>query len=783
MARRDRKLDPMPRIRSATLDPTRGEASASGVFASPGKMPGSTLLVMVVIVCMILASAGEAWGGGELAHDGSTRAVGDVGGENLHGTPHLIPSRQAFDATADEESWPGVIPVPQEASYPDGALPLQGLTLRVEGESPLVSKAAETLLSILDSRLGWSLPRARSASSGEPELVIGTLSSLRLPSHVRELDVVKDEPEGYTLYVGPEGVWVVGVTPQGAWYGVQTLLQLLVVKDGVPAFQYARIVDWPAFPVRMAMIYLDAYSAEFNDPLIALLARYKYNQVLVMSNYVQWDSAPNIWHPLGATKAEARRIAKLIRARGMEPVPLIELLGHVEWLFYNDQNRDLQQDPEASDPFAYDPLNPRTYEVILPILDEAVEVFRPRFLHIGHDEVRNRGRFPATEAGRAVGFNRLFYDDVMRLYGHLHSRGVGTMMWQDVAFSDATKEVVAHLPKDIIFTDWHYAPAREYPSIREIREAGFRVIGASWYRVGNAESFACSALPDGALGMLQTRWTGYFGNPTIVHGATEQATAYLRAAAAFWNPQEPISDAAASRRFANEWHELPWMQIPGRMVRLAPFATRTLVDADGSGWLGKGPGYDLAALVDLAGAAREGEGASEAGVVRLGPFAFHLSEAVMTWMDRGIARTLPREVTIPLGTRAAGLAILHTTAYPAPATGQPVGRYTLTYRDGTTVEVPLRYGQEIAAWTDVALNSLHRYPAWRGETTIGLQVGADVIVVRNPYPDKLLHSLAVTSEGRWANPVVLGVTLLDRMPGSSGSGNNEAVFITEATHP
>ena len=115
-------------------------------------------------------------------------------------------------------------------------------------------------------------------------------------------------------------------------------------------------------------------------------------------------------------------MADLARSYGLEPIPLIETPGHAAWMFYGGKNRDLVQDPDSKEPYAYDTLNPETYtRVIFPVLKEAVEVFGPRRLHLGHDEVRNRDRFPAREHGKAIGFEKLFVDDVLRLRAPMSS--------------------------------------------------------------------------------------------------------------------------------------------------------------------------------------------------------------------------------------------------------------------------------------------------------------------------------------------------------------------------
>ncbi len=187
---------------------------------------------------------------------------------------------------------------------------------------------------------------------------------------------------------------------------------------------------------------------------------------------------------------------------------------------------------------------------------------------------------------------------------------------------------------------------------------------------------------------------------------------------------------------------------------LRPFVTRSLDDPDGSGWIGKGPEYDLSALISSATDSR----------VRVGPFKFHTTGAVMTRVNRGIARELPEQVTIPLNASTAALAVLHTTACAAPAAGMPVGRYVAMYEDGSTFAAPLEYQRQIAAWTEPVLQSLLRYPAWRGITRNGLKIGVDALVIVNPNPQKKIASFTVESSGGSASPAVSGLTLLDAVP-------------------
>lgn len=643
-----------------------------------------------------------------------------------------------------------LVPQPRRAQFPAGTLALPNLGVRTVGSAPELAWAARDLRAEWKTRLGLDLG---AAAAGKPAIVIGTLADPGLASRAKAAGLSTTDAEGYALWVDATGAYVVGADARGAYEGTQTLRQLL----GPDGLRYAQISDAPALKQRVAMLYLDQYSKGVNDRLIPMLAALKYNAVLVMSDYVQWDVAKaGGWaHPGGASKAEARRVADLARSYGMDVIPLIETLGHVNWMFYGGKNLDLVQDPQSQNPAAYDTLNPATYDrVVLPVLKEAVDVFRPRVIHLGHDEVRSRDRFPARDNGKAVGFEKLFVDDVLKLHGYLKGLNVGTMIWHDTAFSDSVIGTVpAQLPKDIQVAYWNYMAASEQNLFGRIRQAGFDVLGASWADAGNAETQARSAAAGGASGMIQTRWNGYFGNPSVWDGQAQQGVAYVRAANAFWNPAAPVLTNAEAL-YRDLYQPTAYRAAAGATVNLSPLVNRALRDDDGKGWILKGAAIDLRNL--------------PTGISRFGAYKFDVQGAVMTRGSRPAAASLPERVVIELGRRADALAFLHTTGWANPTDREVLGRYEIEYEGGTRVTQPLEYMRHIRAWTDTVANSKNvsmvPAPGWIGKTGDGLDVNVLVLEWTNPRPELVIRSVTLVSEGRAANPTLLGLSIIGGRP-------------------
>jgi hexosaminidase len=637
-----------------------------------------------------------------------------------------------------------LIPTPLQANLTPGALGLEGLSLSVEGTGEALSWAARDVSLELKTR---GFTELKLEGTGK-KIRIGTLETPALATEVQTRGLKPDKAEGYGLWVDANGAGVVGFDALGAYRGAQTLRQLLS-KDG---FRFAAVKDAPAIQNRVAMIYLDSFSKGVNDFIVPMLARLKFSHVLVMCNYVRWDSAQNIWHPNGATKAEAQRVAELVRTNGMRAIPLIETPGHAQWFFYNNQNRDLVQDPLSNDPYAYDTLNPRTYEIILPILKEAVDVFKPPFVHIGHDEVNARDKFPGRPEGVALGLEKLFADHAVKLHGYLATLGVGTMIWHDVALSSAYREkVLPALPKDIVIANWHYSPATDYPTLAYAMSQGFRTMGASWYAPGNPEAMGKAVQRVNAFGAIQTRWSGYFGNNTMIDGQTEQGVAYVNAAASFWNPAaRGVTPLEATSRYRDGYAPSKQATVSGKTVNLSSVVTRQLADPDEKQWIQRGPGIDLSSF--------------PTGITRLGGYTFNVSGAVMLKCARAGAQDLPDTVTLELNSTASSIAFLHTAGWLSSVTSPRtrIGAYKINYADGTNFTQPLEYGRQITGWTDTLVKALTYEPVWRGKTKENLDVGVNVFTWTNPNPAKVISSIEFSSTGLQSNPALIGVTLFDK---------------------
>ena len=142
-------------------------------------------------------------------------------------------------------------------------------------------------------------------------------------------------PEAYELSVRVDGIEIRASHPSGAFYGLQSLAQLLPLHASTVELRCLEIRDQPRFSWRGVL--LDS-ARHFFTPrevcnLIDALARYKLNRLhWHLVDDQGWRLAigayPELADRLSYTQDEVREIVAFAAARGITVVPEIEMPGH-----------------------------------------------------------------------------------------------------------------------------------------------------------------------------------------------------------------------------------------------------------------------------------------------------------------------------------------------------------------------------------------------------------------------------------------------------------------------
>lgn len=232
---------------------------------------------------------------------------------------------------------------------------------------------------------------------------------------LRNTKVTSDE--GYRLAVGRDRIVIESKTEAGAFYGLQTLLQMI---DEQGTVECVEVDDSPRYGYRGAMIDVSRHfrSKEFILKQIDAFARFKLNRLHLhltdaagwrieikkyprLTDFAAWRTAP-VWRDWWAadrryceasepgasggfyTQDDIREIVEYARRRHVEVIPEIEMPAHSEEVLAAYPELSCVGRPyEAADFCAG---NEAVYEFLENVLTEVMSLFPSEYIHIGGDE-------------------------------------------------------------------------------------------------------------------------------------------------------------------------------------------------------------------------------------------------------------------------------------------------------------------------------------------------------------------------------------------------------------
>ncbi len=218
----------------------------------------------------------------------------------------------------------------------------------------------------------------------------------------------------------------------------------------------------PFSPVRSFQWDL-ARQVERLDWLLAQLPRYAdwgYQQLhLHLEDCVEFPSLPGVARRDAYTYRQFTRLVDEATRVGIKIVPIVNLLGHTQYLVKVPELRDLNElRADDGSPFPGGqicPLHPRTMEIAEKLLRDMAPFCTAGRVHVGLDESFHLGRHPLSRAEIArIGLAGHFARHVNRLHALTRSLGLRMGMWADMLYF--LPAAIPQLPSDLIAYEWYY---------------------------------------------------------------------------------------------------------------------------------------------------------------------------------------------------------------------------------------------------------------------------------------------------------------------------------------
>lgn len=261
--------------------------------------------------------------------------------------------------------------------------------------------------------------------------------------------------EGYALSIQPRRITVTAGHRRGYLHALATIDQL---RDG-PRLPVGRVRDWPRLPVRGLQLMVEKIYQLDEAQIMSLIhsaARHKLNTLLIeFGDRFPFEGEHEVVNsPSALTRPQLRRIVDEAKDLGMEIIPLVQCMGHLEWLLQHEQYAEIREEDEARAQVC--PSNERSAEVWAELTGQVLDFIGDcSRLHIGGDETRQLGVCP-TCAARAeeAGIGRLYADHVNRVCEWLDERGIAPIIWDDILC--AHPETMDHLHEAAEVMYWDY---------------------------------------------------------------------------------------------------------------------------------------------------------------------------------------------------------------------------------------------------------------------------------------------------------------------------------------
>ncbi|MGI6209858.1 MAG: family 20 glycosylhydrolase, partial [Anaerolineae bacterium] len=583
------------------------------------------------------------------------------------------------------------------------------------------------------------------------------------------------KPESYRLHVASDGVTITGADRRGLIYGALALAQLARGAE----IEACLVEDEPKMGIRGVHLYMPSReNVPFFRRLIRhLLAPMRYNTIfLEVGAGMAYDRHPEInaaWEEAKAradrgedpgsphievgggsylSKAEVRELVDYAEAHGIEVIPEVQSLSHVEFLTL--AHPEIAEGAAEGRMDCYCPQDERSYELVFDMLDEVIEVFRPRrYIHMGHDEAYT---MCVCEKCRGVPKAELFARDVRRIYDYLRGKGLGMMIWDDmvhVTRDFACPEALDLIPKDIVLLNFVWYDRMDLDTEDRLLEHGFPVMIGNFYS-SHFPRFATREHKTGLVGAEVSTW---YTASEEDYGRLGKLYDFLYSANMMWSPHytdrlrwlydRRICALLPALRDSLSGQTYPSRQAGATFQPIELGAAAAELRRDPSGVFGS---YDLSTL--------------PTGSLTLEGFPFTLGERVAVLATPRLReRRGLQEAVLPVHGRPGSVVFLQACTQPGTPSpynqrGQPVARYAYLYADGTQAEVTVEYGWQLAEWDRrhaAPMRHSHwrhsgyiaTYPSlpfWQGKTPQGEDVTLYGYEWPNPHPDKEVIGLAVS---------------------------------------
>ena len=313
---------------------------------------------------------------------------------------------------------------------------------------------------------------------------------LRLPQEARSSNVVCSRDtalgnEEYRIDITRQDVTVAAATRRGFLHALSTLRQL---RDG-PCLPIGSIADRPRLAMRGIQLMFECFRQLDIDGVLALLdtaAKLKLNTVLLeFGDRFPFERHAAIRAPSAFSRAEVQCMVDHAQANGIEAIPLLQSLGHLNYVLRHDAYAGVREEDEKRQQMC--PSNDQSFALYAELAEEMLALFPDcRNMHIGADETRQLGVCPRCAASTK---GELYAQHTNKVCEWLSARGITPIIWDDMLCAHPDAMEALHPSAAIMYWDYWTTAVPSPLLVARYDRAGKRAIVCDqrWFGEWRAE--------------------------------------------------------------------------------------------------------------------------------------------------------------------------------------------------------------------------------------------------------------------------------------------------------
>ena len=416
----------------------------------------------------------------------------------------------------------GIIPSPQDVSYlTTDYFALDESCVLLDNENEEISRIINIFKNDIQEITGLDLEISKKKKKKYVSFELIRPSSFLNYDSLTKIQALRIN-QGYNIIIKDKFIHVSASTPQGLFYGTQSLKQLIrhqILTENNLNIPCYGIFDYPSLEYRGWMDDISRGpipTKEFIKEEIRRLAEYKFNFFNLYTEHLfKLEDYPDIAPTDGLTAEEIKELTDFAKDYYIEFIGNQQCFAHAEKTLDNPFYDDIKDTR-----FNFNPSVDETYEFLEVLLGETAQAYESKYFNINCDETESLGNGKAKSYIDSLGAENAYCQHINKVYDILKKYDKEVMMWGDIIAKNP--EMIKQLPEDIQFIVWSYGGRDSFDEMIEpFKNSGHEfwvAPGASCWAtsfpyidnyIKNIANFARDAERHGAKGIINTAWDDY----------------------------------------------------------------------------------------------------------------------------------------------------------------------------------------------------------------------------------------------------------------------------------